>query len=885
MTEQPRGTVSFLLSDIEGSTRLLQALGGERYRAVFDRHRSLLRNAFARHGGWEAGSRGDGFFVAFPSARAAVAAATAAQRALVDDESQVRVRMAVNTGAALLDPPDYVGLEVHKAARLMNAAHGGQVLISHSTRVALDGELPDGVVLRDLGEHWLPDIGAPEPLHQLVIAGLPNEFPLPRTHRGPAAPLPAQPTRFLGREGELNQIAAMLARDDVRLLTLTGPGGTGKTRLALVAAAQRAGSDPGGVHFVALAGLGDPDLIGTTLATTLGLSEEPGAQPWELVSAFLARRDTLLVLDNLEHLLDGVEPLGALLSACPRLTILATSRARLRLAAEREFGVPPLIETEAIELFVDRADAVSHGFHADAHVARICRALDHLPLAIELAAARVDGFTSAEIAARLDERLRLLTDGPRDAPARQRTLRATLDWSFALLQKDAQRALGRLAVFRGGFTLEAAEAVCSAGAITLQVLIDNNLVRGAGDRFEMLELIREYALEHCADADVIGARHAEYFVELVERAEPELRSARRDRYWLARLSGERDNVRAALRRLIDLPDGPHAHRLVAALWAYWHDVGPVSEAAEWFARVIPLPAPDRLRARTLAHGAVAAGFRGEHVLVAQRAGEALELARRGDDLPTTVIALQLVGSRLKKSGQPERGIVLVREALDLARQTGDPWLIGITLVTTLSGDHITDLDEAASLADEAGRLRNLNVVGRAMVEFARARISLRRGDLDDAIAMYRSSIALAREAGSDKALGGLTNLAFLLLRRGELIEARTLMTESMGLKIDTGSPGDVAAQVADFSVLCAAEGDLRRAAILRGAVEIYRETVGEVPDLDFWDGSFDGYLEEARAMAGEAVWGAAFAEGRRLAMDDAVALALNAGISATVGTA
>ena len=246
MTEQPRGTVSFLFSDIEGSTRLLQALGGERYRAVFDRHRSLLRNAFARHGGWEAGSRGDGFFVAFPSARAAVAAATAAQRALVDDESQVRVRMAVNAGAALLDPPDYVGLEVHKAARLMNAAHGGQVLISHSTRVALDGELPDGVVLRDLGEHWLPDIGAPEPLHQLVIAGLPNEFPLPRTHQGPAAPLPAQPTRFLGREGELNQIAAMLARDDVRLLTLTGPGGTGKTRLALVAAAQRAGYHPAG---------------------------------------------------------------------------------------------------------------------------------------------------------------------------------------------------------------------------------------------------------------------------------------------------------------------------------------------------------------------------------------------------------------------------------------------------------------------------------------------------------------------------------------------------------------------------------------------------------------------------------------------------------------
>ena len=230
------------------------------------------------------------------------------------------------------------------------------------------------------------------------------------------------------------------------------------------------------MHFVALAGLGDPDLIGTTLATTLGLSEEPGAQPWELVSAFLARRDTLLVLDNLEHLLDGVEPLGALLSACPRLTILATSRARLRLAAEREFGVPPLIETEAIELFVDRADAVSHGFHADAHVARICRALD-LPLAIELAAARVDGFTSAEIAALMDERLRsspTVHAMPRRGSERSARL---WDWKFALLQKDAQRALGRLAVFRGGFTLEAAEAVCSAGAITLQVLIDNNLVR------------------------------------------------------------------------------------------------------------------------------------------------------------------------------------------------------------------------------------------------------------------------------------------------------------------------------------------------------------------------------------------------------------------------
>jgi predicted ATPase/class 3 adenylate cyclase len=883
MPEQPGGTVSFLFSDVEGSTRMLHTLGADGYRAVFDRHRRLLRAAFARHGGYEAGSRGDGFFVAFQHAGDAIAAAAAAQRALARSESPLRVRMAVHTGEALLDPPDYVGLEVHRAARLMDAAHGGQVLISEATRAALDGALPDGVALRDLGEHWLRDLGAPEPLHQLVIAELASEFPLPRTQRGPRAPLPAQATRFVGRDAELEQIAALLGRADVRLLTLTGPGGTGKTRLALAAAAHRAGAHPGGVHFVALAGVSDPGLIGTTLASALELPELPGTDPWALVAQFLSRRDALLVLDNLEQLLEGIEPLGALLSACPRLTILATSRIRLRLAAERGFPVSPLTEPEAVQLFVERADAVAGGFEADVHVASICRSVDCLPLGIELAAARADELTSAEIAVRLDERLGLLTEGPRDAPARQRTLRATLDWSFELLRAAEQGALARLAVFRAGFTLDAAEEVCDVSPETLRVLVENNLVRDVGDRFEMLELIREYALERVDGADAVAERHAGYFLALAERAAPALHRAGTDRHWQARLAGERDNVRAALRRLVDRADGPHAHRLAAAMWAYWHDFGPIGEACEWFEQVIPLPAADRLRARTLAFASVAAGFRGEHDRRCAWSEEGLELARRSRDVPATVIAQQMVGSWLIKTGSRDRGVPLIKDALALAREAGDPWLVAITMVSVLSGNAVDDPAVAAGLAEEAAALTGLSAVARSMLAIVVGRVSWRRGDLDEAVALYRESIALGRQVGSDHTRVGVNDLGFLYFERGELPQARALTSEALRMDLNVGSAGNMAVCIANLALISAAEGDVLRAARLRGAIETYRTTVAEVPDADFRDGSYDIQLAEARGPVDETVWADAFEEGRSLSIEEAAALALQAPIPATVG--
>ena len=526
----PTGTVTFMFTDIEGSTRLVQALGAD-YQAVLERHAAKIRKALGDHEGVEVSTEGDAFFAVFQSAQRAVMAAVSAQRALAEEHwsggHRVRVRMGLHTGEGRLGGDNYVGLDVHRAARIGAAGHGGQILLSRASRALVQSALPQGVTLRELGVHRLKDLDEPEDLAEVVIAGLDEEFPAIRTLETPSN-LPAELTSFVGRQREVDGASELLA--STRLLTLTGPGGTGKTRLALRIAASMAPKYRDGVFFVDLAPLSDPTLVGPTVAHSLGLSEQSQRPIIELLKEHLESRNILLLLDNFEHLLAGSEVVSDLLAAAPRLSVLVTSRSILNLYGEQEFAVPPLAlpepgahadlvrlsQYEAVALFVERARATRPGFgitdeNAQA-VAEICVRLDGLPLAIELAASRIRILGPAEILTRLQEHLSVLATGSTNVPIRQRTLRAAIDWSYQLLEPAEQTLFARVAVFAGGCTLEAAEAVCNpSGELGLETidgiatLVDQSLLRQTADdvesRFSMLETIREYGRDRLQAAD------------------------------------------------------------------------------------------------------------------------------------------------------------------------------------------------------------------------------------------------------------------------------------------------------------------------------------------------------------------------------------------------
>jgi predicted ATPase/class 3 adenylate cyclase len=555
----PTGTVTFLFTDIEGSTRLLHELGAERYAEALAEHRRLLRAAFARHGGVEVDTQGDAFFVAFARASDAVAAAEEGQQALA--AAAVRVRMGLHTGEPLATEEGYVGADVHRAARIAAAGHGGQVVLSRTTCDLVESNV------RDLGDHRLKDLGEPVRLFQLGHDEFPRLASLNDTN------LPVQPTPFLGRERELAEVIGLVANREVRLLTLTGAGGSGKTRLALQVAAELLERFPDGVWWVPLQAVRDPDLVPTTIAQVVGAGGD-------LLAHLADKRSLLLLLDNAEQVIEAAPALAGILAACPNLRLLVTSREPLHLSAEHEYVVSPLVDEEAVSFFRVRALAARPDFAPNGEVLEICRRLDNLPLALELAAARVKVLSTAQILSRLGRRLPLLTGGPRDAPERQRTLHATIAWSYELLDGREQDLFAGLSVFEGGWTLEAAEDVCDAGVDELQSLVEKNLVRVQEDRFWMLGTIHDFALEQLdarSHAAELRRRHAEHFLELAERAEPELRENRQTD-WLALLERERDNLRTALAWARDCGEAEIELRLATALRFFWHVRGPVAEA-------------------------------------------------------------------------------------------------------------------------------------------------------------------------------------------------------------------------------------------------------------------------------------------------------------------
>ena len=616
----PTGTVTFLFSDIEESTRLVQELDSPTYRKVLEQHHHLLRTEFEVHGGIERGTQGDGFLVIFKDASSAVSAAVAVQRSLHAFPwpvgAAVRVRIGIHSGAGILGGDDYVGVDINLAARIAAAAHGGQVLISQATRALTERALQEGVEFRDLGEHHLKGLNRPERLHQVIIEGLDADFPPLRSLDRGKAQVPLRFTSFVGRAQDIDDLRRLLA--DHRLITLVGPGGTGKTALAVELARSVAGDFVDGAWFVDLAPLTDAALVVPTVARTLGLIDRPDRPTIDALKDHLRERQLPLVLDNFEHLLVAASLVKDLLGDAPRLKVLITSRSVLNLYGEQDFPVAPLELPDrsrgiapsrlegygAIALFIERAQAANPAFsiteqNAEA-VTQICIRLDGLPLAIELVASRVRHLEPAEILARLEDRLPLLT-APADVPARQRTLSAAIGWSYELLNSSEQGLFMRLAVPAGGCTLEAAEAITNPGnelgietLAGIASLVDQSLVKrsqSVGEsRFGMLETIRDYGrarLEAEGSLGEIRQRHLRYYCDLAERAEPHFFSTH-SLEWVDRFEAEHANIRAALSHALELSDVERGLRIGAAMWRFWFLRGYLREGRSWLEAVLAL---------------------------------------------------------------------------------------------------------------------------------------------------------------------------------------------------------------------------------------------------------------------------------------------------------
>src|SRR4051794_24864700 len=776
----PTGTVTLMFSDIEGSTRLLRRLG-DRYADLLSTHRDLMREAVVRHGGFEVDEQGDAFFVVFASANDAVAAAAHVQQALGrhawPDANEIRIRIGLHTGEPDVVEGRYVGLDVHRGARVMAAGHGGQVLVSESTQALLD----DRVQLRDLGDHRLRDFSEPQRLYQLEIDGAPTEFPPLNTVENRPTNLPAPTSTFIGREHELSEVESLLGRPDVRLLTIIGPGGAGKTRLALQVASNVFERFASGVFFVSLAPVREWELVVPAIARAIGLREYPGETMLETLTEYIRDRELLLVLDNLEQVVAAAPIVSRLLASAPGLRVLATSRVALNLSGESSYAIPELESSEAVKLFADRARAAAADFALTSDneqaVAEICRRLDELPLAIELAAPRVRVLTPAALLRRLDQALSLLTGGAQDLDERQRTLRATIEWSHELLLDDERALFARLGALVGGCRLEAAESLCDLGGALgtgvldgLGSLVDKSLLRRTTDsdgepRFSMLETIREYALEmlhSSGEAEEARRLHAMYYAEEAERLD--LASQTGDRPSChARLDDDYANLSAAIDFARETRDGELMLRLVTALWGFWSTRGYVAEGRRALEDAFELA--DRRPPRALLGLCTLRVLSGTAEGVLDDAHEAMrESEEIGDDF-SLAEAWNLVGrieggvmGRMRQAEQAFRNALSHAERGSYGAEKAEA--IGWLLLSTVFGP--TPAADGILLCDEFAESEREDPTIQAWCSVARAVLEAMRGQFERARELLAAGTRGLEELGLTVWAANTAQEAFLI---------------------------------------------------------------------------------------------------------------------------
>ncbi|MGH2445846.1 MAG: ATP-binding protein [Candidatus Limnocylindria bacterium] len=874
MPDLPTGTVTFLFTDIEGSTRLLQRLGPAYERLLADHHR-IMREAIAAGGGAEVGTEGDSFFAAFPSAGTALASVVQAQLAMQaaawPEGVAVAVRMGLHTGDGRVVNGGYVGIDVHRAARIAAAGHGGQVLLSSATATLAADALRDGLALHDLGEHRLKDLDREEHIFQLRAPGLRDEFPALKTAGAPRANLPAEMTTFVGREAELEAATRHLALN--RLLTLTGPGGTGKTRLAIRIGSEVAGDFEDGVHFVGLATLRDPDLLTPHIIQALSVPQTvmpyPNVPtPLERLAEFLAPRHLLLILDNFEQLQGAAPIVATLLSAAPHLRVLVTSRSPLHISGEQEVHIPPLRvpdreeahdlerarESDAVALFVDRARAVRPDFDLTddnvGAVTELCIRLDGLPLAIELAAARIKLLSPDAMLARLSQILGMGA-GARDVPDRQRTLRAAISWSHDLL--DDRRALlfARMAVFTGGARLEAVESVASieGGDLLddLVSLVDESLVRRSDDpdaepRFGMLETIHEFALERFEtldDREALRRRHAEYFLDVAIETLPRIYGQDR-RLWLDRLERDHDNLRAAFAWSLGAGDTSLVLRLSAALWRFWQMRGHLDEGAERIDQALALPwsGDPVLRAAALEAMGGIEHWRGNQRASRRQYEAALAIHTARGDAAAIAEEHYNLSFTYFMSSEPEdvpRGRELAMESLATFE----------------------------AMDDQAG-------IGRA--KWALGNAIMFAGDLTESQRLQREALAVQRELGNTFMVTWiLFSLGRASFGAGNYEMAGSAFAESLGMLAESEDRSGVVILLASLADLAWAQGDRDRALRLWGAMARQQRVTGAGIIVNM---AKFGQEVDPDAILADPTLQASLAAGETMSADEAVEFAL-----------
>jgi predicted ATPase/class 3 adenylate cyclase len=804
----PSGRVTFLFTDVEGSTKLLHQLGAEGYAQAPADHRRILREAFTVCGGVEVDTQGDAIFVAFPTAPGALQAAREAQHALA--KGAIRVRMGLHTGTPHLAGEGYVGVDVHRAARIAAAGHGGQILISGAT-----ASLVETHGLRELGEHRLKDFDQPVPLFQFGDDDFPPLNTISNTN------LPRPTSSFVGREKDVAEVASLL-QDGARLLTLTGPGGSGKTRLAIEAAAELVPEFNAGVFWVGLAPLRDPALVPDTIGHTLGAKDS--------LTEHIGEREILVLLDNFEQVVASAPELANLLEACPNLRLLVTSRELLRVRGEVSYPVLPLADTDAVHLFCTRAQLEPDEVSAD-----LCRRLDNLPLALELAAARTSVLAPIQILERLSKRLDLLKGG-RDAEARQQTLRSTLEWSYDLLEEGEKRLFVRLSVFAGGCALEAAEQVAEADLDVLQSLVDKSLLRHGDERFWMLETIREYAAERLdeseeADEAAIRGRHLDFFFALAERAYEERLTS--TSMWFPVLDDELDNMRAAL-DWAHISNPKVAVQLAGAMAYYWFLKGREAEARDRVAGALAgYESRDRIRARALTYLGQIESMERDKALF--HLNEALDLWREHGDVLGEALALERIGDAHLYAGDYGPARLAFERSLALRKGAGAPELEGAGALGGLS-----------QLLVAAGEIERVEPLAQQLYELGK-----RYGNLDTQA-------------------DALHYLADCPLIGGDYEEAEKRYLRALAHACRSGVGSPCPTQLIGVAMSAAGRGDHARAVRLATAAAAQREALGRTPvsPTHWWSRLQERHIGGARAQLSSHELEEAEHAGRQAVFDD-----------------